>query len=260
MRARLPIILTFCGYVVGIGAQDQVSVQTLLDRLREPRLDLSVVSSLARYRDERVLPSLKQAFETHPSKEDRQYIATSIVRLGEKDDMYYRYLESYAKEAIESDIPDPFAYNPDGSDARGKVNPELKAWAEKHRISPEAAFHQATNTYPTDVLVFGGVRDPRMIQLLRRGFNSANSLVVAASAHVLAEMNDVDSIPLILRTANANKPVAMVIVGYLSMYNLDADAENRISDSLRDPKLKELYRWATETKRKQAVESKQADH
>lgn len=70
MRTHALVILTFCGYVVGIGAQDRPPVQSLLDRLGEPRLDLGAVSSLANYQDERVLPSLKDAFEARQSKEE----------------------------------------------------------------------------------------------------------------------------------------------------------------------------------------------
>jgi hypothetical protein len=141
------MVLVFCGYMVGIGAQDRPPVQNLLEGLREPRLDLGAVSRLADYQDERVLPSLKDAFEARENKEERQYIASSIVRLGEKDEKYYRYLESFAKEAIDSDLPDPYVYGAEGDAVRRKLSPELKIWAEKHGVSLEEAYHKAASAF-----------------------------------------------------------------------------------------------------------------
>jgi hypothetical protein len=251
MRVQALVVLTFCGYVVGIGAQDRPPVQSLLDRLGEPRLDLGVVSSLANYQDDRVLPSLKDAFEARQSKEDRQYIAKSIVRLGEKDEKYYRYLESFAKEAIESDIPDPYVYGADGAEVRGKLSPQFNVWAEKRGISVAEAHYRATNTYPTDVMRFGGTRDHRNLSLLRQGLKSLNLMVVAASADALALMNDVDSIPVILRMIETtNKPIAMLLIGSLSLYDGGVDREQQIRGLLLDPKLREMYRWSMETKHK----------
>ena len=261
MRTQALVILTFCGYVVGIGAQDRPPVQSLLDRLGEPRLDLGAVSSLADYQDDRVLPSLKDAFEARQSKEDRQYIAKSIVRLGEKDEKYYRYLESFAKEAINSDIPDPYVYGADGAAVRGKLNPELKIWAENHCISVEEAYYKAADTYPTDVMRFGGTRDGRNLALLRRGLKSANPMVAAPSADALASMNDVDSIPFILRSIETtSKSLAMALTVSLTLYNVGVDREQWIRGLLVDPKLREMYRWSMETKHKREAKSTQAVH
>lgn len=251
MKTRGSIILAFYCYVVGIGAQEQ-PVQALLDRLAEPRLDLTAVSSLANYQDQRVLPSLKDAFESRHSKEDRQYIAKSIVRLGEKDEKYYLYLESFAKEAIESDLPDPYVYAADGAEVRGKLNPQLNDWAANHGISVAEAHYKATNTYPTDVLLFGGMRNSRSLALLRRGLKSANPMVAASCANALASMNDLDSIPLILRLIEAtrNKPMAMLLSGYLLLYDVDVSTEQWISSFLVDSKLRDMYRRDLEIKHK----------
>ena len=259
MKTQVSILLTFCGYVVGIGAQGRPPLQTLLDRLEEPQLDLGAVSNLANYQDERVLPSLKDAFEARQSKQDRQYIASSIVRLGEKDEKYYRYLESFAKVAVDSDLPNPYVYGADGVAVRGKLNPDLKIWAEKNGISVEEAFHRASDTFPTDLMRFGGTRDGRNLALLRRGLKSANPMVVAPSADALASMNDVDSIPFVLRLIEtSSKSLALALTISLTLYDVGVDREQQIRGLLLDPKLREMYRWSMETKHKREVQSPQA--
>ena len=106
---------------------------------------------------------------------------------------------------------------------------------------------------------FGGTRDRRNLELLRQGLKSANLMVAAASAHALASMNDVDSIPPILRMIETtNKPMAFVLTGYLSIYDVGVDRERQIRGLLMDPNLREIYRWSMETKHKREAQSTQA--
>jgi hypothetical protein len=100
-------------------------------------------------------------------------------------------------------------------------------------------------------MVFGRTRDGRNLGLLRRGLKSANPMVAASSAQVLAEMNDVDSIPVILRMIETtSKSLAFALTGSLTAYDVGVDKEQQIRGLLVDPKLREMYRWSMETKHK----------
>src|SRR5947208_3606284 len=118
-------------------------------------------------------------------------------------------------------MPDPYVYGADGNEIRGKLNPQFEGWAGKHGMSVAEAYHKATDTYPTDVMRFGSTRDGRNLALLRQGLKSLNSMVAAISADALAAMNDVDSLPIMLRMIETgNKPMGMLLIGSLSLYDL----------------------------------------
>lgn len=84
-------------------------------------------------------------------------------------------------------------------------------------------------------------------------------MVVAPSADALASMNDVDSIPFVLRLIEtSSKSLALALTISLTLYDVGVDREQQIRGLLLDPKLREMYRWSMETKHKREVQSPQA--
>src|SRR5215467_6476817 len=204
-------------------------------------VDSNTLYKLQQYGGPRVIAALEAAFDTHEEKRSRQDIAITLIRLGDKDDKYYHYVESFAKEAVDSDAPDMFVYGPDGIPLKPvQWSPEFYAWSTQHGMTIDFAAGQAYRTFPSDIMLFGEAAkwDPRGSELLRRGLHSHNPLVVYTCAWFLAAVNDTASIPLVLQLINTEKhyPNAELLVASMATFNGD-EVERRIQDSLANPKL-----------------------
>jgi hypothetical protein len=236
-----------------VRGQDQAELDKLLAELNVT-VDSATLHKLQQYGGPRVMAALRAAFETHEEKRSRQDLAIALIRLGDKDDKYYRYLEAFAKEAVDSDAPDMFVYGADGVVLKPvQWSPEFYAWSAQHGMTIEAAVKQSFQTFPSDIGLFAeAAKDPRGTELLRRGLESHNSLVVSTCALILAGINDTASIPLVLQRINTEKhyPTAELLVTCIAFFKGD-DVERRILGSLASPKLKDYYLHQLEAKHKQ---------
>ena len=237
-----------------VRGQDQTELDKLLTRLNEITVDSGVLNKLQQYGGPRVVAALRAAFETHEEKRSRQDLAIALIRLGDKDDQYYRYLERFAKEAVDSDAPDMFVYGADGLAVKPvQWSPEFYAWSAQHGMSIDFAVGQAYRTFPSDLGLFAETaKDPRSAELLRRGLQSHNPLVVSTCVMILAGINDTASIPVVLQLINTEKhyPTAELLVTCIAFFKGD-DVERRILGSLPSPRLKEYYLHQLEGKHKQ---------
>jgi HEAT repeat protein len=77
-------------------------------------------------------------------------------------------------------------------------SPELHAWAESHHVDVNTAAIDSRYDFPGKVLLLGETGDPRGIPLLRRALQSRDYLIVVFAANGLAQIQDKDSIPLII--------------------------------------------------------------
>jgi HEAT repeat protein len=237
-----------------VRGQDQAELDKLLAELNVVTVDSSTLYKLQQYGGHRVMAALRAAFDTHEQKRTRQDLAIVLMRLGDKDDKYFRYLEAFAKEAVDSDAPDMFVYGADGVPLKpAQWSPEFYAWSARHGMPIDSAVKQAYQTFPSDLGLFSvAATDPRGTELLRRGLQSHNPLVVFTCASILASINDTASIPVVLQLINTekNKPTAELLVASIATFNGD-EIERRILGSLASPKLKEYYLHRLEGKHKQ---------
>ena len=108
------------------------------------------------------------------------------MRLGEKDGVYWDHLVSGAKAAIESDVPGP-----------NLASPELLAWAKAHNVSAESAAAISAGL-AVKVLLLADTRDRRAVPLLRHALLSPNHAIELYAADGLTQLQDKESIPLII--------------------------------------------------------------
>ncbi len=92
------------------------------------------------------------------------------------------------------------------SESQGKVtspsqSPELQAWADAHNISVNTAWRNAWFDIPFKVLQLATTGGPRGIPLLRRDLQARNHFMVSWAAKGLAQIQDKQSIPLIIAAA-----------------------------------------------------------
>src|SRR5437868_330132 len=204
MTRRLPLQfalgkLALIGLAATVAnAADPRSISELLSRVAAGPLDPSIFFELESKRPEpRIFDALGAAFDKRESKEERQRIAVTMLRLGNRSERYFAFLSGYAQQAIEDRTPLYYVYGPAGDVVRGEMSYEFEKWCrENHRDTREVMQIQFV-TYPQDVQLLGSAEDSRAAELLKRGLESQNPLVVYYSAEGLALLQDDATVPLV---------------------------------------------------------------
>ena len=166
------------------------------------------------------IPDLKEQFLRKQDAIDKAKIAQVLVKLGDRDESYWNFLVDLATPALESDAPDFMSYDSQGKSQPGP-SPEFAAWATAHNLSPNGSTAEdSVYIFPGKVALLGLTGDPRAIPLLRRGLQSRNHMIVNAAAQGLAELQDKDSVPLIVEACQkAPKEVAASIASSLVYFD-----------------------------------------
>lgn len=194
------------------GAVGQDEVTTLLGQLAGNGLDRSALLALEGHPpDPRIIPGLEAAFESREAKNDKQAIAVTLLRLGEKSDKYFDFLAGFARVAVEDRTP-YFQVN------RGQFTLEFEAWCAQHGKDPRTVASIQIGVYPEDVLALAKSQDPRAAELFRKGLESRNPTVVGFCVEGLGRLQDVTAIPLIAKAAErlpgAKRAIAMQLPWY----------------------------------------------
>jgi hypothetical protein len=145
------------------------------------------------------VPVLEEQFKRATDVDTKLSIAAGLVKLKVRDDTYWNFLLEQATLAVDSNIPDSVF-----SESQGKavmLGPELEIWAGAHNVSVNTAAQYARYDYPRKVLPLATSGDPRGIPLLRRALQARNYLIVIWGAMGLAQIQDKESIPLIIAAA-----------------------------------------------------------
>ncbi|MGH9642410.1 MAG: hypothetical protein ACRD3Q_08285 [Terriglobales bacterium] len=176
-------------------AQDDLT--RLLDRLRANPLDEGTLIALEdRPLDAKTIPALKEAFERRDEKRDKQFIAVTLIHLGEQSNVYFEFLAQYAKQAIDDRTPSPLKYDAAGKYVKGQYSAAFENWCAQNGKDPKSvvAFQgDAAN----DVLLLSRAQDPRAEKLFVQGLDSAHELVVAYSVEGLGRLQVASAIPKI---------------------------------------------------------------
>ena len=175
---------------------------------------------------ERAIPILQDLFTQSQDVDTKASIASKLVKLGDKDDTYWRFVVDQAREPIEGDIPLAVSFDAEGKHTPDS-SPEFTAWAKAHNLSPEETAQAAFNTvYPLKLGVLANTGDPRAIPLLRRGLLARNFMVEAGSAMGLAILKDRDSIPLIVEACKRAPAWAKGAIAMSLLQFNDPEAQN----------------------------------
>lgn len=197
------------------GSQDgEVSLAVDLERIAKAR-DLQAIPVLEEIFDQR----RKQAIGVKtllakippPHQPDDRYqanvlrwnndlhIASVLVRLGVKDDLYWDYLVGQARTSLEIDIPFPLK-----TDAQEGPNPpespNFLVWATSHNLDKGNLAMFELMVLPIAVINLAVTGDPRGAPLFREALVSTNPMFQIVGAEGLAELHDDDSVTLIIAT------------------------------------------------------------
>jgi hypothetical protein len=180
--------------------QARPGIDDLLAKLPSGRLDESDLWNLeSQPVDLRTIPALKATFQSSTEKRERQWIAGTLLRLGERAGPYFDFLAGYATEAIDDRTPSFIKYDSNGHSIRAEFSAAFENWCALNGKDPRAVATIQFLEYPKDVLVLAQVDDPRARDLFRRGLESPNVLVVAYSVQGLARLHDSAALSLVAR-------------------------------------------------------------
>ena len=188
------------------------------------------------------VPVLEDRFAQTKNADDKGTIASALVRLGDKDGLYWKYLTDSAASAIDADSPDILSAL---SQDKSHPPPEMVAWAKAHNMSLGEATEDLVFELPGRLISLAATGDPRAIPLFRRALFARNPLIQVAGAEGLAQIKDIASVPLIIAackrgTADHAKALAM----YSLIYFDDPDAQQAVdqyySKKIADEMRKEI--------------------
>jgi HEAT repeat protein len=170
---------------------------TSIARAKSGNVDTSDVEIIAEAGAVQAIPSLEEQFGRTTDVDTKTKIANGLVRLGDKHNTYWNYLLEQATLAVDSDVPDGVFSNLVGQ-TRDQFSSALQAWAQTHNVSANTAAQSALYDLPGKVLELAQTGDPRGIPFLRRALQSRNYMIAGWAAKGLVQIQDKDSIPLII--------------------------------------------------------------
>ena len=188
------------------------------------------------------IPALEEQFKRATNVDMKLSIASGLVKLKDPDNMYWNYLLEQVTLAVDSDIPDS-AY----SESQGKMtipSPELQAWADAHNVSVNTAGIYTRYDFPDKVIQLGMTGDPRGIPLLRRALDSRNYLIVTFAAKGLAEIQDKQSIPLIIAAVQRAPTAYNSLIAESLVYFDDTQAQSAVDSYMT----KDMAKWDREAR------------
>jgi len=191
------------------------------------------VDLIARAGAVQAIPILKDQFVRNQDELLRGKIAAALLKLGDKEDVYWDYLVKLATPALESDTPDFMSYDSAGKSRPGP-SPEFAAWAKAHNVAPngpnDTAAEDSVYIFPGKVLLLAWSGDSRAVPLLRRALTSPDHMIEIAAAEGLAGMQDKESIPLIIEACKRAPAEAAALIATSLVYFDDPGAQHAVDE------------------------------
>jgi len=188
------------------------------------------------------MPALKLAFEHGKTAEEKQWIAATLLRLGENSSTYFDYLAGLAKEAIEDRTPFFIKYDNAGNAIEGQFDTGFLNWCAQNHKDPREIARIQFSVYLKDVRMLAYAQDPRAVELLRLGLESPNELVVVYSVEGLGRLHDGAALPLIAKALDhAQNGARTAIAEQLCWFRLP-EAERLMERFIPDPHVRDFSR------------------
>jgi hypothetical protein len=214
------------------GAVGKSKISDAIEKARQDNPEsVYYVEQIAHAGAVQAVPMLEEKFARTKEPLDKAKIAQVLIKLGDKDDTYWDYLVRLATPALESDAPDFMNFHSQGKSSPGP-SPAFIAWAKAHNVPANGpngnAAEESVYMSPGKVGLLGLTGDPRAIPLLRQALSSPNHMIEIVAASGLAEMQDNDSIPLIIEACRRAPVEAGAVIAESLVYFDDAEAQRAV--------------------------------
>jgi HEAT repeat protein len=194
-----------------------------IEALKRDDFSAAHVEQIVKARAVQAIPILEEKFAQITDPLDKVHIASALVRLGDKKDIYWDFLVKLATQAAESDMPDLMSYDSQGKPV-SSPSPEFIAWAKANNITSEEQMYLPLGV--VGLLAFTG--DSRAVPLLRRALLSPNYQIEIVAAEGLAEIGDKGSIPFIIQACSRAPADAAEAIAESLVYFDDTTAQNAV--------------------------------
>jgi hypothetical protein len=222
-------------------AQDSVS--ELLARLANGPFNKSTLYSLeGQPPDPRTMPALESAFDHSKTTEEKQWIAATLLRLGEGSRAYFDYLAGHAKEAIEDSTPFFVKYDGAGNAVQGEFDSGFLNWCATNHKDPREVAGIQFRTYLGSVRILAYAQDQRAAELLRSGLVSPNTLVVTYSVEGLGRLHDMAALPLIAKALDRVKAGDRAVIAEQLSWFRTPEAERLLERFVPDAQVRDFSR------------------
>jgi hypothetical protein len=193
--------------VKGAGDAERDRTSEAVAKVKSGEFGAMHVHTIAAAGATEAIPALKEQFETTSDTLLKDQLAQTLVKLGDRDPVYWDFVLGLASHAIESGVPEFQPY-----DAQGKAQPgptsAFTAWANAHQMSLAVAYENAMINYPVAVERLGETGDARALPYLRRALLSKNYQIQISAAQEAAELHDTGSIPSMINICRT-EPIAV---------------------------------------------------
>lgn len=126
--------------------------------------------------DPRTLPALRKAFADRSDKQEKQRIALTLLRLGDKSEVYFDFLAGYAKTAVDDKAPMFLKYTSQGQPVRGEFDLGFLDWCKANSRDPREEASLQFQVYPEDMMILAEAEDPRARRSFARGLSRPTGL------------------------------------------------------------------------------------
>ena len=213
-----------------LDATDNGKIADKIDKARQDD-DASIyyVEQIAEAKAVQAVPMLEEKFVRTKNHLDKAHIASALVRLGDRNEIYWDYLVKLAGWVI--DAPGLYSY-----DSQGKMVPgsgqQFIEWAKAHSLSPTEIGEWPQYWIAGPVGLLGMTGDPRAVPVLRRGLLSPNHMVEIFAAKGLAEIGDEGSVPFMIEACKRAPPDAATAIAMSLVYFDDPKAQEAVDKYL----------------------------
>jgi hypothetical protein len=174
-------------------------------------------------------------FASDNNKREKQWIASTLLRLGDSSPVYSDFLIDSAKDAIQDRTPLAFDYDQNGETIKGRFSDRFEACCKANGKDPRSVAALQFGTYPEDVLLLARAQDSKANASLRRALESANPLVVAYAVQGLGRLGDPSAIPLIAKVSEAFPVSARAVIAMNLPWFSSSDAFRLMEHLAPDP-------------------------
>lgn len=248
------------------GAQQQNSAETSTDRqlmqeflrkssteivngyFQQPPYPIFAMRRLIDIGDPAVIPRLEEAFSLESRDPAKEFLAATLVDLGDEKTAYFDYVAMQASTAAASDLPFPFQLGTRIRD--GDSLPPLKRvfvlWVKKHHADVNSAMWEAAFDMPDAIEALGEAGDLRSEPIFLKGLKSPNVLIVFESALGLARLQDSKTVSSIIHAAKGKPHSEQRLISRTLLYFATPEAQRTAKQMIGDPVL--LRDWRAEVK------------
>lgn len=218
------------------------NVQDAIAEINQGKTNPAALQRIAKAGVVELIPVLHEQF---PHTEDgllKEAIASALVRLGDKDRTYWDFLETNAREVVQSDAPFPLQFDVQGNIIPKQFSPEFLDWAKNKHVEARAAAMAQVQTAPAQITLLAITADQRGVELLRRAMASRNYFVQAVAAAGLARLQDTDSVSLIITACKRAPANAATLIARSLVFFNTSQAQSAAESFIQNKELLEELR------------------